>query len=840
MQNHALSYAARGWHVFPVPVGTRRSHIAAKRDGGPRWGASCDPDTLRRYWTTWPAANIGIATGAISGVWVLDVDTDAGHGVDGFASLASLPPLPPTLASESPSGSRHYYWNMPALLPGQSLRNSTGALGDGLDVRGDGGMVIAPPSGHRMGGAYRWLPGPDAPADAPDWLLARVISTDTAPVARRDPTPEALAEVADLLAYVEPDAGGYDQWQRVLAAIHDASDGSAAGLDLADSWSERGDKYRAGEVADKWSSFTAGRTGGATIATIAEYAKRAGADVVQIAQRHRLMRAFGGNLPGVTSDLPAMPGAGGAPAEPDPIDLILQAIQTDPSTAPHRLAAEIARLSPDDRARVLTACRAYGIKQDMAAAVKRADATHTAGRYADKALPALSHYYVIENEGGQAVAFDARGDRQPQTRAQLRDALSWLPEVPVTSGDSVRFVHAVDHWWGSEDTPRYNATGYDPLGGVAYLDDQGRSIRNTYLPPHAVPPVPGDVMPFLHILNSNFPDPGDQSKLLDALAVMCQRPGVILRWAVVMQGVQGCGKGSLAQAVTYCHGLRNTSHPSPDVIATDFNGYMLNKTLIVVNEIGDHTKRELGALAEKLKPWITDSPVSIHAKGREARDMPNYCNWIFTTNHKHCMLAAQGERRYMHLISDLQTEDDANRAFPASGWWQTPGDWWTNYHAWWAQGGAEHVRAFLLAREVQHVPSRAPATTSTAEALRMGDGAVSGLIRAAIDQNDQGFRGGWVSANAVRDLLDAEGVRLPGGPTLTRIMEALGYRASYRPHTSPGEAMRFPRAAARSRLYHTGPAGAVTDAEAMLMYDAAQRREDGTDRGGAVVRMPGV
>jgi len=84
---------------------------------------------------------------------------------------------------------------------------------------------------------------------------------------------------------------------------------------------------------------------------------------------------------------------------------------------------------------------------------------------------------------------------------------------------------------------------------------------------------------------------------------MVQRPGVMLRWSPVMQGTPGCGKGTISQAVAYCHGRKNVAHPSPDVIATDFNGYMHQKTLIVVNEIGDHSKRELSVLSEKIKPW---------------------------------------------------------------------------------------------------------------------------------------------------------------------------------------------------------------------------------------------
>jgi hypothetical protein len=121
---------------------------------------------LRRYWQRWPQANIGLPTGLDSGFWVLEADTKEGHAVDGLASLQALiaqhGPLPETLTAESPSGSQHYYFAWPADL---MIRNSTSKIAPGLDVRGEGGMVIAPPS-RRGDKAYRWV-SETAIADAP-------------------------------------------------------------------------------------------------------------------------------------------------------------------------------------------------------------------------------------------------------------------------------------------------------------------------------------------------------------------------------------------------------------------------------------------------------------------------------------------------------------------------------------------------------------------------------------------------------------------------------------------------------------------------------------------------
>jgi hypothetical protein len=170
---HALHYAARGWHVFPAPPGEKKSHKSAKHSDGRKWGQTKDADEIRRDFKKWPDANIGVVCGAVSGIFVVEADTKEGHDVDGIASLTALEvehgALPPTRQAMSPSGSVHYYFNH----PGFKIKNSASAIAPGVDVRGDGGMVIAPPSVKPGKGVYKWRNN-DPIADAPQWLLDRI------------------------------------------------------------------------------------------------------------------------------------------------------------------------------------------------------------------------------------------------------------------------------------------------------------------------------------------------------------------------------------------------------------------------------------------------------------------------------------------------------------------------------------------------------------------------------------------------------------------------------------------------------------------------------------------
>lgn len=174
----ALEYAARGWPVFPVPPGEKKSYKSAAHSNGSKWGATTDPAEITTDFARWAGANVGIITGPVSGLLVIEADTLAGHGVDGIANLQRLIDehgvLPPTIEARSPSGSRHLYFSYPDELV---VKNSASVVAAGVDVRADGGMIIAPP-GHRPGiGCYDWVCSPSEidPASCPEWLLRRCV-----------------------------------------------------------------------------------------------------------------------------------------------------------------------------------------------------------------------------------------------------------------------------------------------------------------------------------------------------------------------------------------------------------------------------------------------------------------------------------------------------------------------------------------------------------------------------------------------------------------------------------------------------------------------------------------
>jgi putative DNA primase/helicase len=180
----ALEYSRRGWSVVQLH-GMRVDGKTCTCASGPKcktpgkhprdtdWasGPAMSEDQIREAWSGWRANhNIGIRTGEPSGFWVLDIDPEKG-GDKSAARLAVEHPemFEPTRCVITGSGGWHYYFAMPDF----SVGNSRGRLKDypGIDIRGTGGQVVAPPSRTDKGGYREATHSVDTIGQAPEWLL---------------------------------------------------------------------------------------------------------------------------------------------------------------------------------------------------------------------------------------------------------------------------------------------------------------------------------------------------------------------------------------------------------------------------------------------------------------------------------------------------------------------------------------------------------------------------------------------------------------------------------------------------------------------------------------------
>ena len=196
----AVEYAGRGWAVVPCHAPgaggfcSCRHPDCASPGKHPRvptglHAATTDQATIAAWWRRWPTANVAIRTGAASGLVVIDIDPPHGGDVSLAGLTAQHSDDMPAVSVRTGSGGSHIY----LAHPGGLVRNTAGRLGDGIDVRGDGGYVIAPPSRHPSGGSYAWAGSGPTIGTPPPWLVAAL----QPPASRFEPSPSTATLPVD-------------------------------------------------------------------------------------------------------------------------------------------------------------------------------------------------------------------------------------------------------------------------------------------------------------------------------------------------------------------------------------------------------------------------------------------------------------------------------------------------------------------------------------------------------------------------------------------------------------------------------------------------------------------
>ncbi len=260
----ATSYIARGWRIIPIVPETKRP-LVRWRNGPKEDRPSGDAEQIKQRWKRFPGAHIGILTGRMSNLVVIDVDSVEGHGVDGFATIkeqeATNGELPLTLAQQTPSRGVQYFFKYPAnLRDGESVKSRSAifGMGCGVDSRADGGLVVAPPS-TRNGGAYEWVDFSEVVEVLPSWILNYIIPKPrkTPPDDATKPDARHSEDAVKLLEKLGREfADDYDRWLHVGMALHGIDSGESM-LKAWDRWSEQSPKYKRGVCAAKWATFNA-------------------------------------------------------------------------------------------------------------------------------------------------------------------------------------------------------------------------------------------------------------------------------------------------------------------------------------------------------------------------------------------------------------------------------------------------------------------------------------------------------------------------------------------------------------------------------------------------------
>jgi hypothetical protein len=658
MLEHALSYAARGWRVMPLHhIGTDgyctcrpterrpKAHVECPSPGKhPRIKtgrafelATTDEAQIRAWWKKWPLANIGIATGQASKLCVVDADSEAGMRL--LASIAEPHGgLPPTLMSRTGRDGVGFHWWFACEAPSPS--NS----GQGLDIRGDGGNLVAPPSMHISGRPYAFL-NELPPAPMPAWLLDWFQNRDrearpSSPAAGKEVhgLPEHLrgrvgaglsrrpavlelppiADVESALEAIPNDNRSWDEWNRIGMAVYRATEGSEAGLDAFDYWSQKSRKYEPEAPEERW-------------------------------------RAYGGSPPDSI-------GYG---------SLWYEAKQADPAWQPPS-HARVEAIPLEQRA-----FSPSPVNQTFNGRSADTNGFHVNGHSSVASLfvPKTPADPLIELNEKFAVIGDIGGKCR---------VLGWVPSKvdPRVKIPSFQDFKAFSERYAARyiEVPVTKKNGEVEIEpkqiGAYWLKWHGRkSFEGIDLSPNAPPVLEGNILN----LWSGFaiqPAPGRWDRMRDHItdiladgksdaaayilryAAWClQHPGDRAEVALVFRGEKGSGKGTFARALKDIFGQHGLHIFSAKHLTGNFNAHLRTCLLLFSDEAfwaGDKQGEST------LKGLLTEPTMMIEQKGVDASPWRNRLKVIMAANNEWVVPAGPMERRYaVFNVGESRVQDYA-------------------------------------------------------------------------------------------------------------------------------------------------------------------------------------
>jgi putative DNA primase/helicase len=271
MGDAAIVYVAYGLPVFPVePI---NKHPIPRRDTDPTgqypkgipgtggfYKATCSPDIIERWWQANPRALIGLPMGKRAGVWALDVDTSEDHA-DGLAEWGKLTAQhDPIVTREhrSATGGPHLIFNWDKYNP---VHCSAGGLPAGIEVKGQGGYVVVPPS-RRKGRAYT-VHSDINPIAAPKWLTDLILPNReqlngeahfNGEAYYSGPVTADLEDLADAMLWVPNDDAAQPEYNSMGLRLWAATGGSDEGFELFDAWARKSKKYHGG-TKERWQHY---------------------------------------------------------------------------------------------------------------------------------------------------------------------------------------------------------------------------------------------------------------------------------------------------------------------------------------------------------------------------------------------------------------------------------------------------------------------------------------------------------------------------------------------------------------------------------------------------------
>ena len=336
-----------------------------------------------------------------------------------------------------------------------------------------------------------------------------------------------------------------------------------------------------------------------------------------------------------------------------------------------------------------------------------------------------------------------------------------------------------DQWavemWGM---PVVAHKAYMPGAGLTF-EMFGRQWVNLYRP-ESVPQMPHEYSPedldaidtVKRHLEVYLASERERDLLLSFIAHSVQHPGVKIRWAPYVHGVPGDGKSFFSELVAVAMGGQNVRSLNGSTLESNFTDWASGYALVAIEEMKQHGHNRYDIM-NRLKPFITNSQIEIHPKGKASYTAPNVSNYIIFSNYLDGAPVDEGDRRYMFVSSRMTTVDAAR--LTAEGYFKRLFD------AVHEHPGA--IRKWLLGCQLHaefDANGRAPDTDVKRTVIEMSKSDLEVIAEDVIERGADGVtREVLSSAHLVRAIV-ATGAEAPSTTRVNTLLTRLGYRFAFR------------------------------------------------------------
>lgn len=442
--------------------------------------------------------------------------------------------------------------------------------------------------------------------------------------------------ITQVLAHLDPDCG-YDEWNQVGMVLHHQGEGNEEWLAAWDAWSATSGKYAEGYCAEKWGSYSQQRLtgkGALTLATLLKKTKAQREQTTANAERAQIdaARAL---IDSSTDEVDLRGRVAGLIKANKSLDHTTREALVAAWNVRHKDLAG-AKLPVADVRELLGVAR---VAQVMQVNTESPDWVQPWVVVTD-----VDKFFNLETkqevtaQGFRAMhnrlmPFDAKGNRE--------SADKW----------------ATDMW----KVPVVAHKSYLPSAGPVF-EMFGLQWANLYRP-ESVPRVPeGDfddaqadaVETVLTHVRTYLADEREQQLLLSWCAHQVQRPGVKVRWSPYIHGVPGDGKSFFAELIAAAMGGQNVRSLNGSTLESNFTDWAVGFAVVAIEEMKQHGHNRYDIM-NRVKPFITNSSVEIHPKGRPSYTAPNVSNYLIFSNYLDGAPVDDGDRRYMFVSSQVTT-----------------------------------------------------------------------------------------------------------------------------------------------------------------------------------------